>query len=247
MKILLSKVKELLWIIYLTSTHEEVYVSFLRKRGESEQFFYDLALKHGSDKSGGDSGRKFSWLAHNYESIYGSLYRSQSQRDAVELVLEVGIGSSIEGLPSSMGSHYTPGNSLRLWRSFFINAQIVGFDIDPTTLFFDRNISCYLADQTSAASLSDACDQATLKSQIDLIVDDGLHTFEAGTQTFVNLFELLSENGNYVIEDVGIYDLKLYIEFFRGISNIVFTINIFHRWRLVDDNCCILISKAESP
>ena len=46
-------------------------------------------------------------------------------------------------------------------------------------------------------------------------VDDGLHTFKAGSTLFTHSIEYLSTNGVYVIEDVSIKDLLLYKLFFN--------------------------------
>ena len=49
----------------------------------------------------------------------------------------------------------------------------------------------------------------------DLIIDDGLHTFEAGKCLFENSIKNLSQSGIYIIEDVSIPDLVKYQEFLR--------------------------------
>jgi len=46
------------------------------------------------------------------------------------------------------------------------------------------------------------------KSNFDIILDDGLHTFEAGITLFLNSFDKLRKNGIYIIEDVDFMYIK---------------------------------------
>jgi hypothetical protein len=46
-----------------------------------------------------------------------------------------------------------PGASLRVWRDFFPNAQVIGIDIDEKTMFKDERINTYVVDQTDVHSI----------------------------------------------------------------------------------------------
>ena len=46
-------------------------------------------------------------------------FHSKYQRNAVENILEVGIGTNFLDVPSTMGEDAIPGASLRMWRDFF--------------------------------------------------------------------------------------------------------------------------------
>ena len=49
---------------------------------------------------------------------------------------------------------------------------------------------------------------------MDIIIDDGLHTFEAGKSFFEGTIDCLCENGIYIIEDVNIKELLSYKKYF---------------------------------
>jgi hypothetical protein len=48
------------------------------------------------------------------------------------------------------------------------------------------------------------------------MIDDGLHTFEAGSTLFLNSIDKLSSNGIYIIEDVTPQNLARYKKFFQN-------------------------------
>ncbi len=52
------------------------------------------------------------------------------------------------------------------------------------------------------------------KKNFDLIVDDGLHTYEAAITLFENSIEWLSGNGIYIIEDAQDRDLLKFKKYF---------------------------------
>ena len=79
------------------------------------------------------------------------------------------------------------------------------------------------------------------KKNFDLIIDDGLHNFEAGTIFFNNSIEYLSENGIYIIEDVDpsyLHKLTLYFENDFYVEVVRLKSNKFN---LLKDNNLILI------
>jgi len=49
-----------------------------------------------------------------------------------------------------------------------------------------------------------------------LMIDDGLHTFEAGICLFENSFAKLRERGLYIIEDVAAISLTRFAQYFKG-------------------------------
>src|ERR1051325_3974191 len=105
----------------------------------------DLLNEQGTDK------------ARWYGGLYGVLLRPI--RPSVTCVVEVGIGTIIPGLPSSMAgwgsAHYRPGGSLRAWREFFAGAIIHGLDVAPDTqLHGEERIITHQCDSTDAAQVS---------------------------------------------------------------------------------------------
>ena len=140
---------------------------------------------------------------HGYDLVYEPLLRDR--RESVQHVLEVGIGTLSPGAPSSMAGYaepwYSPGGSLRAWRDYFPNAVIWGLDTQPDTqadhTFGDRIVT-KLADSTDNAQV----DAAVAGLSFDLIIDDGLHTFEAQVATLRNLWPRVKPGGYYVVEDM---------------------------------------------
>jgi hypothetical protein len=112
-----------------------------------------------------------------------------------------------------MGTQSRPGASLRVWRDYFPNAMIFGADIDSTILFEEERIKTFYVDQTSKKAIEELWNQIGV-SDFQLMVDDGLHKFEAGICLFENSVSRLAENGYYVIEDVNPYDMLGYKSYF---------------------------------
>jgi hypothetical protein len=175
---------------------------------------------YGSDKgSTYGGGTYYEWFAHTYTPIYEMLF--QCLRDDVKLVFECGIGTNNEAHASSMGKGGKPGASLRVWRDYFPNATIIGADVDTDILFEESRIFTGYIDQLSEATIDDffSSVQVKFKMKFDIMIDDGLHTFEAGKSLFSNSFEHLKASGYYVIEDVELNDVEMYKAFFEKIPN----------------------------
>jgi glycosyltransferase involved in cell wall biosynthesis len=149
----------------------------------------EIMTRHRSDKG--------SW--HNYTLLYHFLFGDK--RSQIRNVFEVGIGTNFEDMASSMGKGGTPGASLRGWREYFPHAQIVGADIDKRILFSDARIATYYVDQKSKADIDALWNSLDSKS-FDILIDDGLHTFEANSTFMQNSFHKLSIDGYYIIEDI---------------------------------------------
>jgi len=90
------------------------------------------------------------------------------------------------------------GDSLRMWREYFTSASICAIDLH------DRNIS---VDNTEIL-IGDQSDHSFLQSVVnkygtfDIIIDDGSHQSKHIITSFNFLFNHLSDNGIYVIEDL---------------------------------------------
>jgi hypothetical protein len=149
----------------------------------------ELMNKYGSDKT-----------RNGYVPMYHSFMKHLRSKP-VDL-LEVGIGTMIPGTPSSMVGYslpgYAPGGSLRGWRDYFPQGQIVGVDIQPDTQFTEERIETFLADSSSKEQL----DAVLGTRMFDVIIDDGLHYDEVQVKTLVNLWSRVRPGGYYVIEDV---------------------------------------------
>ena len=120
-----------------------------------------------------------------------------ANREAVRLIVECGIGTSCMERITSLGQACVCGaiTSPKPTSSALISIGSV--------LFSEDRISTYYCDQTDARSIEDFRKAAHLSaSSVDIIVDDGLHTFDAGKCFFENAIDLLKRDGTYVIEDV---------------------------------------------
>jgi hypothetical protein len=145
--------------------------------------------KYGSDKSN----------AHNYHKLYGPILRS---RDGIRALLEVGIGTNNADVLSNMGQGGRPGASLRAFRDFLPNARIFGADIDKRILFDDERIETHHLDQTDIESFKHL--GTLVPSELDLIIDDGLHSPNANINTLLFGLTRIRIGGWLVIEDIAL-------------------------------------------
>lgn len=89
------------------------------------------------------------------------------------------------------------GDSLLVWRDYFLNANIYGVDNYFQPRFSKENrITFNLLDAYSVDSVK------KLSRKYDVIIDDGPHTLESQIFFVENYLPLLSENGVMVIEDI---------------------------------------------
>ncbi len=144
-------------------------------------------------------------LVNGYSGLYECLF-GRGRRD-VKALLEIGIGTMIPGVASSMVGYapegYRPGGSLRSWRDFFPNATIYGMDVQPDTQFDDEErIVTFLCDSTNAEEVATTMDRLGC-GQFDIIIDDGSHILDNQFRTLRNMFPYLKRTGIYVVEDVG--------------------------------------------
>lgn len=145
---------------------------------------------HGSDK-----GHR-----HNYTTVYSALLGEL--RDRPLRIFELGLGTNKPELVSSMGEMGRPGASLRGWRELFPRAIIYGADIDRDILFESDRIKTFYCDQRDPAAIDALWSEPSLQGGMDLLIDDGLHTFE-GNLSFLNgSLGQLRPCGIYVVEDI---------------------------------------------
>lgn len=141
-----------------------------------------LCREYGSDKGG--AHYRAGEQCHNYTPTYHELFKDRC--DKVKNVFEIGI------------SH---GSSLRMWRAYFPNADIIGIDNNRNCLFTEDFIQCFHADQNDAASL-DRVMALLDHRKFDLIIDDGSHERDHQIFSARHLLPFLTQDGVYVIEDI---------------------------------------------
>jgi hypothetical protein len=200
-----------------------------------------LCDKYGSDKGEiNPDGHPYPWPSHSYTGYYARLFGHS--RNTILNVFECGIGTTDSQIPSSMGILGQPGASLRVWREYFPNALIWGGDIDKKSLFQEARISTYYLDQLDALSIQQFFEKPGI-SEFDLMIDDGLHTFEAGSSLFINSIGKLAPAGVYVIEDVSLPDLTKFKKFFGDTEFLVDYVSLFRPNLGLGNNNLVVIRK----
>jgi hypothetical protein len=189
---------------------------------KKQNYLGQLFDKHGSNKGYSLYKLNQDYLAgHSYNDIYELLFFQHKNK--TKLVLECGIGTKNPNIASNMSySEYCiPGGSLRAWRDYFPNAQIIGVDIDPDIMFTEDRINTFVCNQTSKSSINNFIIQANLQpNTVDIIIDDGLHEFNANITLFENTKHLLKDNGIYIIEDfwVANKEQQFFINYFNKLD-----------------------------
>ena len=152
--------------------------------------------KYGSDK--GNTNIRQSW--HNYTTFYHSIFKEMQHKTL--RIFELGLGTNNLSVPSNMGANGKPGASLYGWSEFFPNSNIYGADIDMNILFETERIKTYYCDQTNPEIIKKMWSEPGLQDDFDIIIEDGLHTFDANVCFFENSIHKLKPNGYFIIEDI---------------------------------------------
>lgn len=138
-----------------------------------------LARLYKSDKAGG----------HHYTQHYA--FHFAAKRHMPVTLLEIGVGGN-----EDIGSG---GASLRMWKSYFPRAQVVGIDIHDKRLHDEHRITTFRGSQADEAFLLDVVSRI---GPPDIVIDDGSHRSEHVIFSFNTLFPLLKDGGIYVCEDL---------------------------------------------
>ncbi len=149
----------------------------------------------GSDK-GSTSGR----TRHDYTKYYAALFAKVRYEPL--RIFEMGIGTNDVAFPSNMGASGHPGASLRGWAIYFPRALVFGADIDRKVLFHEDRIQTFFCDMTKPEVIAEMWRAPELSAPLDVIIDDGLHTFEAQTTLLEHSLHKLAVGGVYIVEDV---------------------------------------------
>ena len=147
-------------------------------------------------KYGSDKGRML-----YYTTVYSALFKERG--DQPLRIFELGLGTNNPGAPSNMGVFGVPGASLRGWRELFPHALVYGADIDRRILFQEDRIKTFYCDQLDRSSIRELWSHPELQAGVDIIIEDGLHTFEANVSFLEGALDHLRPGGIYVTEDIG--------------------------------------------
>lgn len=139
---------------------------------------------------------------HNYSTFYSYIF--DSIKDDNLNIFEVGLGTNNTSVPSNMGAHGKPGASLRGWRDYFANSNIYGADVDKGCLFEEDRIKTFYTDQTNNDVISECWNDPELKDiEFDILIDDGLHEYNANRNFFEQSIHKLKKGGIYILEDIS--------------------------------------------
>ncbi|PNS15198.1 hypothetical protein CAC42_8199 [Sphaceloma murrayae] len=145
--------------------------------------FYDIALKHGTDKV----------TDHSYQDMYEK-YLPGLRLQPLKM-LEIGLGCDMS---------YGPGASYYTWLEYFPH-------VDLYFIEYDAKCAEQWADKTTGATIitGDQGDGAFLEkfmrehgTDFDVIVDDGGHTMEQQMTSLQHLWKAVKPGGVYFCEDL---------------------------------------------
>ncbi len=192
----------------------------------------ELFERFDSDKGSSNlSQRQRSKKTHSYVHVYEALLGPM--RAKVRSVVEVGIGYPAGTFEAD---RKLAGGSLRVWREYFPNANIYGGDINTSALFADKRIWTGQVDQLDTASIQSFLGQLP-EEYIDVVIDDGLHEFEANRILLETVLPKLADGGVYFIEDCQPVTRELFRDYFSHSELRVdyFSGLRFDRYRTKDD------------
>ena len=175
----------------ISDRFQEIEVSHFKELKElkTDKSFQDnlnkLFTLYGSDKN-----------EHGYDILYSNIL---SKISPTPQILEIGMGSVNNNIPSNMGKKGFPGASLRAFADLFPDSQIYGADIDKDILFQDNNINTFYLDQNQLSTYDNPVIE---NKKFDLIIDDGLHMQSANLNSLLFSLERLTNNGILVVEDI---------------------------------------------
>jgi SAM-dependent methyltransferase len=185
----------------------------------------------GSDKGSGH---------HNYTTFYHFIF--QHLRDRQLNVFELGLGTNDLTIESNMSGRGTPCGSLRGWREYFSQANIFGADIDDKILVSEDRIQTFYCDQTNSSCISSMWQ--FINRKFDIIIEDGLHNFNANKIFFENSVDVLVDGGIFIIEDIdksSFSDFENYIDSSRNKYNYMGLIKIPNPRNMSDNNVLVVI------
>jgi len=195
-------------------------------------------LCHMMKKYGSDKGL----CHHNYTILYFQLFE-KIQNEKLK-IFEMGLGTNNTDVPSNMGKDGKPGASLRGWREFFVNSEIYGGDIDDRILFNEDRIETFYCDQTNKSILKNLF--TSFNFVFDIIIDDGLHNFDANITMLESTIEYLKKGGYYIIEDIKFSEIEKFNFYIKDNQHKFESINLFcleNSLNIFKDNNLIIIKK----
>ena len=231
MRILRNIVRKIKYNLKFLNKNKTIKLNYT-VNSSSNSKLTELMNLYGSDKGGKNNH-------HNYSEFYSELFFNQ--RKKVKNFLEIGLGTNNIKVPSNMGKDGKPLASLKAWRDYFENANIYGADIDKNILENDERIKTFYVDQTNPEEIKKMFKNIGV-NKFDIILEDGLHEYNANICFFENSIEYLSDEGFYIIEDIYFKDKIKFINYFKDYDYNYSIIDIYHN-RNIANNCIVIVRK----
>lgn len=129
------------------------------------------------------------WGRHRYTPHYERHLKHLKKKSFT--LFEIGIGGYTR---AGQG-----GASLRMWKTYFPSAQIIGLDIEDKSFVNEERIRAVQGSQVDEQVLRAIAAEA---DNLQVVIDDGSHVPAHINETFQIMFPLLADGGIYVIEDL---------------------------------------------
>jgi len=149
----------------------------------------ELGKKYDTDKSSQRNNVTNSRHCHPYTLFYENLFKNKKNENLK--IAELGILN---------------GSSLLMWREYFANAQIYGFEYDNNLInnfkqnYDNDRITIYNVDVSKKDSIEKAF--SDLNESFDIIIEDTTHQFEDQIRVIENTYKYLKPGGIMIIEDI---------------------------------------------
>jgi len=143
----------------------------------------EIGLKYNADKSS---------RIHHYPDVYQLML---PDRNFSGRLLEIGV---MDGL------------SMKMWREYYPNAEIVGVDIKDMSMFHNTDWQVPESVRLLTLDGTKAKDMKPL-GKFDIIIDDGSHYWKDQQKSFELLYySQLNEGGTYILEDLWTSHIDFY-------------------------------------
>jgi hypothetical protein len=90
------------------------------------------------------------------------------------------------------------GESLKMWKDYFLNSEIYGVDITNLKHLEEDRIFIEQADQTDVNTMNNIFPSV----KFDIIIDDGGHSMYQQQLSLVSMLHRLKKGGFYILEDL---------------------------------------------
>jgi len=138
----------------------------------------DIGAKYDTDSSSQRPDVTSKRHCHPYTVFYDSFFKQH--RDSELTIAEIGIGGSTQ-----------------MWREYFKNAALYGFDINPKDI---SGVIVNSIDVTKSASIDEAL--ANVNNQYDLIIEDTTHLIHDQVRVIKSAHRYLKPGGMIVLQSI---------------------------------------------